>query len=115
MDRRLPALHEERATLPAELITEFCDADFGPDTALSDDLDVAVPRSMPASIDLWTLTRFKQLMLVEGWPVQTARMLFDRVYAHERLAFGHTSATEELRRLSIDIFRRMHEDDRFSH
>jgi hypothetical protein len=106
---------DEPATVPDEFVTEFCDADFGSHIALNGDADAPARRSRPLSVDLWTLVRFKVLMAAEGWPVKTARMIFDRVYAHERLAFGHTSANEELRALSLDIFRRIHADDGLQH
>lgn len=94
---------------------DFCDADFGSDIALTGETDLTGLRAMPVSVDLWTLSRFKTLMAIEGWPVQTARMVFDRVYAHERLAFGHTSANGALRALSLEIFRRMHAHDPMTH
>lgn len=106
---------DEQATIPADLINEFCDADFGSPLALNGDADAPLRHGLPLSIDLWTLVRFKALMAVEGWPVQTARMIFDRVYAHERLAFGHTSASPDLRALSLDIFRRIHANDGLQH
>jgi hypothetical protein len=115
MQRPSHAPSDDQATVPADLATEFCDADFGSHLALGGDAETSAKGSLPASIDLWTLARFKELMVAEGWPVQTARMIFDRVYAHERLAFGHTSANHDLRALSLDIFRRMHADDGLQH
>lgn len=97
-------------TMPVELLTEFADAGFAPIGAA--EAHPAEPGAAgPARVDLWTLSRFKQLMAAEGWPVQAARMIFDRIYAHERLAFAHTSAREELRRLAMELFRAMHADD----
>lgn len=95
-------------TMPVELLTEFADAGFVPIDAASE-RDLAAGGA-PMRVDLWTLSRFKQLMRREGWPVQAARMIFDRLYAHERLAFAHTSASEELRRLALELFRAMHAD-----
>ena len=108
-------LIDERPTMPAELLTEFCDADFGDgDSLLPEDTELGLVGASPLDLDLWTLARFKDLMAGEGWPVHAARMIFDRVYAHERLAFAHSSANEPLRRLALDLFRRMHADDGLS-
>jgi hypothetical protein len=115
MSRR-PAAHidDERATMPAELLTEFCDARFGADDVLGieplDELGVGLPHA-----DLWALARFKERMAAEGWVVHTARMIFDRVYAHERIALGHTSASAELRRLALELFRGLHSRDGIEH
>lgn len=117
MSRRPAAqIDDERATMPAELLTEFCDAHFGSDDVLGVEPtdDPAVATGLPHA-DLWTLARFKELMAAEGWIVQTARMLFDRVYAHERIALGHTSASAELRRLALDLFRGLHANDGVEH
>lgn len=51
------------------------------------------------------LDRFQALMAREGWFVHSARMRFDRLYARERLALGHTSAAWDLRQLSLRLFR----------
>lgn len=117
MSRR-PALQidDERATMPAELLTEFCDARFGADDVLGIepldglDGDLGLPHA-----DLWSLARFKDLMAAEGWVVHTARMIFDRLYAHERIALGHTSANADLRRLALDLFRGLHSRDGLEH
>lgn len=57
------------------------------------------------SMDLQQLERFKTLMQGEGWPVHVARMLFDRLYAYDRIVLAHTSASYELRGLALDLFR----------
>lgn len=114
MNRRQPLI-DERPTMPLELLTEFCDADFGDgDTLMPEDVELGSAAPSPLNVDLWTLARFKDLMAAEGWPVHAARMIFDRVYAHERLAFAHSSANDALRRLALDLFRRMHADDGLS-
>ena len=51
------------------------------------------------------LERFQALMAREGWFVHSARMRFDRLYARDRLALGHTSAAWDLRQLSLRLFR----------
>jgi hypothetical protein len=105
-----PVLADYRRTIPADLLTEFDDAHFAPIEELRHEPRVGAPAT-PLAVDLWTLVQFKSLMLREGWPLQVSRMIFDRVYAHERLAFAHGSANDALRRLAMEIFRRMHADD----
>jgi hypothetical protein len=106
----LKARHAEPAAQP-ERMAEFFDTHFVPieDQGPSPRVDLA--QAMPLLVDLRTLADFKRHMAREGWPVQVARMIFDRVYAHERLAFAHTSANEALQRLALDLFRRMHAAD----
>lgn len=111
MDPNPQALTDRNHALWAEAATEFSDAQFAPIEDLRHEPPGARPTSTPLAVDLWTLAQFKSLMAREGWPVQVARMLFDRVYAHERLAFAHSSANEPLRRMALDIFRRMHAQD----
>lgn len=118
MSRRLPAsIDDDRPTLPAELLTEFCDAGFGDDEVLGiEPLDHgAMPGCVLSNGDLWSIERFKALMADEGWAVHTAQMIFDRVYAHERIALGHTSANAELRRMSLELFRALHARDGLDH
>lgn len=113
MSRR-PTAHfdDERATLPAELLTEFCDAGLGDDEVLGvEPLDGLMDCAGPPHADLWALARFKKMMAFEGWEVHTARMIFDRVYAHERVALGHTSASADLRGLALELFRGLHSRD----
>lgn len=87
------------------------DTQFAPIEELRHERPAAEHSATPLAVDMWTLAHFKSLMSRDGWPVQVARMLFDRVYAHERLAFAHGSANEQLRRLALDIFQRMHAQD----
>jgi hypothetical protein len=65
------------------------------------------PQATPLAptMDLQQLERFKELMVGEGWPVHVARMLFDRLYAYDRIVLAHTSASYELRGLALDLFR----------
>ncbi|HEU4459868.1 MAG TPA: hypothetical protein VFR90_12155 [Methylibium sp.] len=117
MSRRPPATHDDdRATMPAELLTEFCDAAFRDDEMLGvDPLDAVMPAPTLPRADLWSIGRFKELMAAEGWAVQTARMIFDRLYAHERIALGHTSASPELRAIALELFRSLHARDGLEH
>ncbi|MDN3923107.1 hypothetical protein [Roseateles violae] len=50
------------------------------------------------------LQRFEALMAGEGIALQPTRMLYDRLYACERLAQGHASASQALRNLSMQLF-----------
>lgn len=50
------------------------------------------------------LQLFHALMQVQGWHVDTQRMLYDRVYACERLALAHTCSDDALRALSVELF-----------
>lgn len=105
-----PVIADYRRTVPVDLVTEFDDAHFAPIEELHAATAAHGPAT-PLAVDLWTLVQFKSLMQREGWTLQVSRMIFDRVYAHERLAFAHGSASDVLRRLAMDIFRRMHDSD----
>ena len=50
------------------------------------------------------LQLFQALMKIQGWHVDTQRMLYDRIYACERLALAHTCADDALRALSVELF-----------
>lgn len=65
------------------------------------------PDRAPAApgVQLEQLERFKGLMAEQGWPVHVARMLFDRLYAFDRIVLAHTSADGPLRALALDLFR----------
>lgn len=117
MSRRPPAtIDDDRATMPAELLTEFCDAGFGDDDLLGvEPPDSVMPGASLPRADLWAIARFKEQMAAEGWVVHTARMIFDRLYAHERIALGHTSANAELRGLALELFRGLHARDGIEH
>jgi len=61
----------------------------------------------PAHFTLHTaagLQAFQALMSVEGLPVQLSRMLYDRLYAFERIAEAHATANEPLRRMALQLF-----------
>ena len=55
-------------------------------------------------LDFPRLDRFKNLMNAHGWPVHTARMLFDRKYAYDRLVLASSSQDAELRRFATELF-----------
>ncbi len=70
-------------------------------------------RSLPtgAHLSVAQLMQFKALMLHEGWPVQLARMCYDRLYAYERIAQAHASANDVLRRVALQLFQAYHRLD----
>ncbi|MCV2370840.1 hypothetical protein [Roseateles oligotrophus] len=55
-------------------------------------------------VDGGDLLRFQSLMALEGLALQPTRMLYDRLYACERLAQGHASANAALRELAMRMF-----------
>ena len=50
------------------------------------------------------LQLFHALMQVQGWHVDSQRMLYDLVYACERLVLAHTCSDDALRALSVELF-----------
>ena len=61
-------------------------------------------RPVPLIDDLKTLGRFRSKMAEQAMPVNVARMMFDRPYAFDRIALGHSSADEALQRLALQLF-----------
>lgn len=66
-------------------------------------------RMLPALVpgcclDMGLLASFQALMAESGHPVQIHRMRYDRRYAFERLAMGHSLEDPGLRRLSVILF-----------
>jgi len=57
-----------------------------------------------ASLEGHDLQAFSSLMARERLPLQPARMLYDRVYAFERLAQAHASNVPDLQDLAGQIF-----------
>ncbi len=57
-----------------------------------------------ADVPLSRLSDFRDLMAAEGWPVNVARMCHDRLYAYERMALAHTSASRRLRAAAVTLF-----------
>lgn len=55
-------------------------------------------------VDATELQRFQQLMAQQGLSLQPTRMLYDRLYAFERLAQAHASASPALRALAMQLF-----------
>ncbi len=50
------------------------------------------------------LQRFQALMAAQGLAVQPTRMMYDRMYAFERLSRGHASSSAALQDLALDLF-----------
>jgi hypothetical protein len=71
------------------------------------------PRQAPLADDLGmgALLRFKTLMSADGQSVHVSRMCFDRLYAYDRIAQAHTSASDPLRRLALELFQAYHRRD----
>jgi hypothetical protein len=65
-------------------------------------LDLASPIAGPLSGD--DLQQFAALMGEEQLPLQPTRMLYDRLYAFDRLAAAHASASASLRSLALQLF-----------
>lgn len=100
--------------LPDELPTEFrCVSAFAPLMSAWQQAQEAHGASpdhrsaAPAAprLERAVLERFQRLMAAEGWPVQRLRMCYDRLYARERIALGHGSASWPLRQLSLQLAR----------
>jgi hypothetical protein len=56
--------------------------------------------------DLKSLGRFRARMAEDAYPVNVARMMYDRAYAYDRLSLAHGSADETLRQLAMQLFAR---------
>ncbi|AKJ28076.1 hypothetical protein [Caldimonas brevitalea] len=98
---------------PEELPTEFGGSAFAAlrapcaETAPGPIVEVLQPSHaavLPSS-DLLLLARFKELMAAHGWPVQIARMMFDRVYAFERIALARICQDDTLQAMALELFK----------
>ncbi|MEJ6006780.1 hypothetical protein WG899_14595 [Paucibacter sp. AS339] len=74
------------------------------DPALRPQAAVEFGSPLVGPVDPLELQRFQQLMQQEGQVLQPTRMMYDRLYACERLAQGHASANPLLRDLSLKLF-----------
>jgi hypothetical protein len=61
-------------------------------------------RAVVADVSGVRLSDFRDLMAGEGWAVDLARMCHDRLYAYERMAQAHTSASRRLRSAAVTLF-----------
>ena len=75
------------------------------------------PAGQPVALidDLKSLGRFRSKMAEQDLPVNVARMMFDRTYAFDRIALGHSSADEGLQRLALQLFAQYAKDDHAAH
>lgn len=64
--------------------------------------DLGSPIAGP--VDSADLQRFSTLMAQEQIALQPTRMMYDRLYACERLALAHASANPALRELAMRLF-----------
>ena len=74
------------------------DPGLRPQSAVELGLPIAGP------VDMADLQRFQALMADRGIALQSTRMLYDRLYALERLAQGHASGHTALRELAERLF-----------
>lgn len=77
--------------------------------------DAATGRPVALIDDLKTLGRFRSKMSEQALPVNVARMMFDRPYAFDRIALGHSSSDETLQRLALQLFAQYAKSDESSH
>jgi hypothetical protein len=63
---------------------------------------VALPTA--GRIKLATLRAFVRAMSAQGYPVQAARLGYDRLYAFECFARAHACNDDELRALALELF-----------
>ncbi len=59
-------------------------------------------------LGIGALLRFKSLMAADGQHVHLARLCYDKLYAYERIAAAHASASDDLRRLALELFQIYH-------
>ncbi|WIT11754.1 hypothetical protein PFX98_23185 [Paucibacter sediminis] len=79
-------------------------AGFSLDPALlpGQTLDIGMPIAGP--VDVRDLHVLQELMQGEGMSLQPTRMLYDRLYAFERLAAAHASGQAALQALAMRLF-----------
>ena len=84
-------------------------------------VDISLPNNAeparPVALieDLKALARFRTKMAEHAEPVNVARMMFDRPYAFDRIALGHSSADEGLQRLALQLFAQYAKSDEAAH
>lgn len=62
--------------------------------------------TIAGAVEMSELLDFQRLMHKDGQTLQPTRMLYDRLYAFERLALAHASASETLRAKALQLFQR---------
>jgi hypothetical protein len=88
--------------------------------ALSESADLSsgaahAGRPVPLIGDLKALGCFRSKMAAQALPVNVARMMFDRPYAFDRIALGHSSSDEGLQRLALQLFAQYAKDVEAAH
>jgi hypothetical protein len=63
-----------------------------------------MPTELGYASGLALLSRFAQLMMLDGLTTDTRRMQIDSAYAFEQLALAHTSTQERLRQCAMQVF-----------
>lgn len=91
----LPAAGQTAPTLP----------DFSHSAPVQPDLS-GLGLTIAGAVEMSDLLDFQRLMLTEGQTLQPTRMLYDRLYAFERLALAHASASSVLREKALQLFQR---------
>lgn len=74
------------------------------DPALRPQVSSEFASPIAGPVDAGDLQRFQALMAQEGLALQPTRLLYDRLYACERLAQAHASANAALRELAMRMF-----------
>lgn len=91
--------------LPAASQTAPVLPDFRSDLGAGmDHLDLGMP--VAGAVALGELQDLQRLLQIEGETLQPTRMLYDRLYAFERLAVAHASANPALRSQAMQLFNR---------
>lgn len=67
-------------------------------------LELGMP--LAGAVSLGDLQELQRLLQAEGLALQPTRMLYDRLYAFERLAAAHASANPALREQALRLFER---------
>ncbi|MDT8998441.1 hypothetical protein RQP53_04030 [Paucibacter sp. APW11] len=100
-------LYSERAPAPLE----FFDARHGDprylaalDAGLLPQQHVEIGLTVSGAVEGGELQRFAELMQLERLPLQPTRMIYDRLYAFERLAAAHASANPDLQAQALQLF-----------
>lgn len=100
-------LYADRAPAPLE----FFDARQGDprylaalDAGLLPQQHLEIGLTVAGAADGQDLQRFAELMAQQGLPLQPTRMIYDRLYAFERLAQAHASGDEALQQQALRIF-----------
>jgi hypothetical protein len=79
--------------------------DFGTNLGVMvESLDLGMP--VAGAVSLLELMELQTLLQAEGQSLQPTRMLYDRLYALERLAAAHASANPQLRERALRLFDR---------